>query len=122
MNTLITSDLSPLISLPGRGVAKAAQDSVVRCHLALVLFALVAFALLPRLQAVTPPPDGGYPGGNTAEGQAVLLSLSGGSYNTAVGFLSLESNSIGNLNTPSAPGRYFSTPQTKIPLPAPEHF
>jgi hypothetical protein len=30
----------------------------------------VAFpGLLPRALAVVPPPDGGYPGGNTAEGQ-----------------------------------------------------
>jgi hypothetical protein len=44
-------------------------------------------------------PDGGYPGGNTAEGQSVLLSLTTGTYNTAVGFFSLKSNSTGRLNT-----------------------
>ena len=27
---------------------------------------LVCFGLLPTTQAVIPPPDGGYPGGNTA--------------------------------------------------------
>jgi hypothetical protein len=37
-------------------------------------------------QAVIPPPDGGYPGGNTAEGQAALLSLTSGGFNTAVVF------------------------------------
>jgi len=57
------------------------------------------FLLLPTVQAVTPPPDGGYPGGNTAEGQNALLSLTSGTYNTAVGFSSLKSNTIGNLNT-----------------------
>jgi len=36
-------------------------------------------------QAVSPPPDGGYPGGNTAEGQGALLSLTDGAFNTAVG-------------------------------------
>ena len=39
------------------------------------LVALVCFGLLPTTQAVSPAPDGGYPGGNTAEGQAALLSL-----------------------------------------------
>jgi hypothetical protein len=65
----------------------------------LIIFALVCFALVQNTQAVSPPPDGGYPGANTAEGQNALLSLSSGTYNTAVGFSSLKSNTIGNLNT-----------------------
>ncbi len=51
------------------------------------------------MQAVSPAPDGGYPGGNTAEGQAALLSLTTGGFNTGVGFLSLRSNATGQLNT-----------------------
>jgi trimeric autotransporter adhesin len=50
-------------------------------------------------QAVLPPPDGDYPGGNTAEGQNALFSLTSGSFNTAVGFLSLRSDTTGQLNT-----------------------
>jgi hypothetical protein len=50
-------------------------------------------------QAVTPPPDGGYPGGNTAEGQNALLSLTSGTWNTAVGFAALKSDTTGNVNT-----------------------
>jgi hypothetical protein len=65
----------------------------------LIIFALVCFALVQNTQAVNPPPDGGYPGFNTAEGQNALLSLTSGIYNTAVGFSSLKSNTIGNLNT-----------------------
>ena len=65
----------------------------------LITFALVCFALVQNTQAVSPPPDGGYPGFNTAEGQNALLSLTSGIYNTAVGFSSLKSNTIGNLNT-----------------------
>jgi hypothetical protein len=65
----------------------------------LVALGLARFGLSPSLQAVVPPPDGGYPGGNTAEGQAALLSLTSGGYNTAVGWLSLRSNSTGQFNT-----------------------
>ena len=65
----------------------------------LVAFGLTCFALSPSAQAVSPPPDGGYPGGNTAEGQNALLSLTTGGYNTAVGFLSLRSDTTGSYNT-----------------------
>jgi hypothetical protein len=65
----------------------------------IIVFALGCFALLPIAQAVVPPPDGGYPGGNTAEGVSALASLSTGGFNTAVGFLSLKSNTEGQFNT-----------------------
>src|SRR5262245_19467190 len=64
-----------------------------------VLLVLGCLALLPKAQSVVPPPDGGYPGGNTAEGQNALLSLTSGTYNTAVGLSSLSSNTIGQFNT-----------------------
>ena len=64
-----------------------------------ILLTITCLGLLPQMQAVVPPPDGGYPGGNTAEGQAALLSLINGTYNTAVGLFSLRGNTIGNLNT-----------------------
>ena len=60
---------------------------------------IVCLGLLPKLQAVVPAPDGGYPGGNTAEGQTALLSLTTGGFNTAIGFLSLRSNTAGSFNT-----------------------
>ena len=44
----------------------------------LIALALVCFGLLPQAQAVVPPPDGGYPGFNTAEGQNALFSLTTG--------------------------------------------
>ena len=39
-----------------------------------IAVALLYFAILPKAQAVIPPPDGGYPGFNTAEGQNALLA------------------------------------------------
>src|SRR6266508_827326 len=60
---------------------------------------LVCFGLLPTTQAVNPPPDGGYPGGNTAEGFAALFNLTTGAFNTAVGWASLFSDTTGQFNT-----------------------
>ncbi len=65
----------------------------------LITLALLCIGLLPRAQAVVPPPDGGYAGGNTAEGQNALLSLTSGTFNTAVGFLSLATDTAGQFNT-----------------------
>ena len=55
-------------------------------------------------QAVLPPPDGGYPGFNTAEGQNALFSLTTGSANTAVGWFSLFSDTEGSFNTATGAG------------------
>src|SRR5262245_6720835 len=64
-----------------------------------VVLACLAVASAPYTFGVVPPPGGGYPGGNTAEGQNALSSLTTGTYNTAVGFLSLATNTEGNFNT-----------------------
>jgi hypothetical protein len=72
----------------------------MKSHNSCVLLILaICIGLSSQTQAVVPPPDGGYAGGNTAEGQAALLSLTTGGFNTAVGFLSLRSNTTGQLNT-----------------------
>jgi Chaperone of endosialidase len=65
----------------------------------LITLALSCLGLLPKAQAVVPAPDGGYPGGNTAEGQNALLSRTTGGFNTAVGWFSLESLTTGSFNT-----------------------
>ena len=45
---------------------------------------IVCLGLLPKVQAVVPAPDGGYPGGNTAVGEGTLISSTGDG-NTALG-------------------------------------
>jgi hypothetical protein len=74
----------------------------------LILFAVLCFVLLPLAQAVTPPPDGGYPGGNTAEGQSALLSRTTGTYNTALGIYSILSLTDGNFCTGVGAGTLLS--------------
>src|SRR5262245_24386490 len=74
----------------------------------LIAGVLACIGLLPKAQAVVPPPDGGYPGNNTAEGQDALLSLTSGVNNTAVGWFSLKSNRNGQLNTAVGAATLFS--------------
>jgi hypothetical protein len=67
-----------------------------------IIYALIVTIFIGLLQiarAVVPPPDGGYPGRNTAEGQKALLSLTTGTDNTAVGYSSLQGLTTGSLNT-----------------------
>ena len=81
----------------------------LRSALILIGLVLACIALPDRAQAVSPAPDGGYPGGNTAEGQSALLSLTTGGFNTAVGLFSLRSNATGNFNTATGAGTLFAT-------------
>jgi trimeric autotransporter adhesin len=73
-----------------------------------MLVALGFLALSPMAQAVVPAPDGGYPGGNTAEGQNALLSLTTGTYNTAVGIYSVLSLTDGDFCTGVGAGTLLS--------------
>jgi len=84
---------------------------------AFALFAFASLGLTPSVRAVNPPPDGGYPGANTAEGANALLNVNTaiginntavganalrkdttGYYNVAVGSGALASNTTGNFN------------------------
>jgi hypothetical protein len=56
-------------------------------------------ALAPEAFGVMPPPDGGYPNKNTAEGQDALFSLTNRTANTANGFSALKANRTGDRNT-----------------------
>jgi trimeric autotransporter adhesin len=71
----------------------------MKTSLSLIAFMLACFALLPVLRAVDPPPDGGYPGQNTAEGEDALFSLTTGVNNTAIGFNALYNDVMGSQNT-----------------------
>ena len=65
----------------------------------LIAFMLSCFGFSTKLLAVVPAPDGGYAGGNTAEGENALFSLASGLDNTALGFDALVSNTAGNFST-----------------------
>jgi Chaperone of endosialidase len=79
-----------------------------------ILIGTVCLGLLPQGQAVSPAPDGGYPGGNTAERQNALFSLSTGAYNTAIGFFSLRSDTSGQLNTAIGAGALLASTADEI--------
>jgi uncharacterized coiled-coil protein SlyX len=66
-----------------------------------IALALACFGLsqAPKAFGVSPPPDGGYSGANTAEGQNALATLSSGFHNTALGYETLFSDTTGNFNT-----------------------
>ena len=74
-----------------------------------VLLALVlgVFAFSPTVLAVEPPPDGGYPNENTAEGDGALFSLTTGADNTANGLQALYSNTTGSENTANGVNALF---------------
>jgi Chaperone of endosialidase len=55
--------------------------------------------LVPKAQAVVPPPDGGYPNFTTAEGTQALQGLTTGAGNTGVGWRALFADTTGSFNT-----------------------
>ena len=65
----------------------------------LIALTFACFGPLPITLALLPPPDGGYPNGNTAEGDDALLNLTSGTNNTAIGFEALLNNTTGFQNT-----------------------
>jgi methyl-accepting chemotaxis protein len=77
-------------------------------RLAFLPILIACFALLPGAQSVSPPPDGGYPSGNTAEGTNALFSLTTGVWNTALGYQALNQNTDGYENTAAGVRALFS--------------
>ena len=76
-----------------------------------ILVAVACFGLSPMAQALLPPPppDGGYPNQNTAEGEDALFSLTTGGFNTAIGSQALYNNTTGNFNTATVVVRLITT-------------
>lgn len=89
--------------LPHETVTTAVIKTVIASRLSprsfLTAAMLACSGLLSVVQAVSPPPDGGYANFTTAEGQNALSNLGNGAANTAVGAFSLESVDTGNFNT-----------------------
>src|SRR6266567_8278209 len=83
-----------------------------RCGFLLVTLALVCFGLSPTAKALlpAPSPDGGYPGGNTAEGINALHDVNPavGLNNTAVGANALTHNTTGSTNVAVGSSALFS--------------
>ena len=80
----------------------------LRLGFLLIPLVLAWFAFFPRAEAVSPPPDGGYPGQNTAEGDFALFRLTSGTANTASGFNALLDNTTGSYNTATGWQALFS--------------
>ena len=86
------------------GFNRLSTGHLLRNGFVLLVVVLVLLALSPTAHAVTPPPDGGYPNNNTAEGDNALLKLTTGDNNTAIGFDALRSNTSGIFNTATGSG------------------
>jgi hypothetical protein len=80
------------------------RPALARCGFLPIALALALFALSKGALAVSPPPDGDYGGGNTAEGGDALFSLTTGGGNTATGSGALFSNTSGSANMPTGQG------------------
>jgi hypothetical protein len=66
---------SPLFQL--FGFNRLSTGHLLRNGFGLLVVVLVLLALSPTAHAVSPPPDGGYPNFNTAEGEAGAFGLLG---------------------------------------------
>jgi Chaperone of endosialidase len=74
----------------------------------LIALLLVCFGLAPMAQAVGPDTDGTIPGSNNGEGTGVLVSRTGGIWNTGTGFEALNHLTSGNQNTATGLRALFS--------------
>jgi hypothetical protein len=96
--------------------AEASRFATIETMKTTRLILLASLALIPCAFAVDPPPDGGYPNGNTAEGEDALFTGGSIGANTAIGYHALYSDDFGASNTAvgsnalySTHGAYFNT-------------
>jgi hypothetical protein len=84
-----------------QSITRSIGEPPLRLILFLIALVIVCPALLvtPNAFAITPVPDGAYPGWNTAEGSGALFSVNGGTFNTAIGGRALFLNYLGTANT-----------------------
>jgi hypothetical protein len=79
-----------------KGKLKMTKQNITLTSIILVLG---CFAFLPKMQALSPPPDGCYPNLTTAEGCNALSHLTSGFGNTGLGWDALFGTSTGSFNT-----------------------
>ena len=72
---------------------------IIHAPLAAITLGWLAVQFAPNGFGVLPPPDGGYPNFTTAEGTKALQSLTTGSGNTGIGWVSLFSATTASFNT-----------------------
>ena len=86
-----------------KAIVLSAKSSIRRSSLRrgffLIPVVLACFGLAPMVQAVGPDTDGAIPGSNNGEGIGVLVSRTGGVWNTGTGFEALNHLTAGNQNT-----------------------
>jgi hypothetical protein len=85
------------------------QFKKITILLFLITLTVACFGLSPGAQALHPPPDGGYAGHNTAEGDGALQSITPGARgsgfdNTALGYHTLFTDTTGSGNTATGSG------------------
>jgi trimeric autotransporter adhesin len=90
---------NPFSSATLHHVASLISRSPLRRGFPVVLLVLGMTTLLSTARAIDPPPDGGYPGDNTAEGEDALFNGGGGGANTAVGYRALYNGGGQGENT-----------------------
>src|SRR5438034_390583 len=87
-------------NMPTLHLRKSIGGSPLRRGFLLIPLTLALFGLAPASRAVSPPPDGVYPGLNTAEGgSSAHFSLTTGTKNTALGVQALFTDTTGSSNT-----------------------
>ena len=86
-----------LVVFPGSLGVRVLSNRLVKHHSFFIFLAVLACLMpLRGAQAVTPAPDGGYAGQNTAEGSGALGHLTTGEFNTALGSNALLQVTTGN--------------------------